>query len=116
MSKENNEIFKKGFHSILTNLKADKSIETVLKRLDYLKINRKKYNLGDSDNAIIDNILNSYHKLINNASLKIDDLILEDFEIIELEKISDLNLARYLIYRYKSKILNRHYSNLLIRF
>ncbi len=104
MSKENTEIFKKGFHSILTDVRADNSIKTVLKRLEYLKINKKKYNLGDSDNAIIGKILNSYYKLINKHPLKIDDLILEDFEIVELEKISDLNLARYLIYRYKYNI------------
>ena len=96
--------FKKGFHSIHSDVKIDDKLEYVLGRLDYIIEKREKFNLSNSENKIIDKIIESYKRLVNKDPLEIDHMILEDFEILELKKISNQNLNRYLIYRYKYNI------------
>ena len=96
--------FKKGFHSIHSDVKIDDKLEYVLGRLDYIIKKREKFNLSNSENKIIDKIIQSYEKVVNNHPLEIDHMILQDFEIFELKKISNKDLSRYLIYRYKYNI------------
>ena len=83
--------FKKGFHSIHSDVKIDDKLEYVLGRLDYIIEKREKFNLSNSENKIIDKIIESYKRLVNKDPLEIDHMILEDFEILELKKISNQN-------------------------
>ena len=93
---------KKGFSKLsiqglqLDNLK----VYELIKDID---INTLNLNLEDQKIAI--KIKQSFHKINNNQKLSEDDLVLEQFELLEFSKLEKKNYIRYLIYRYKYKIL-----------
>ena len=96
--------YPKGFHSIFTGVDPNESIDFVLEKLSYVKERIKTYNLSKKDSEVIDKLITSYNKLIKNISLEKEDMVLKEHEIVELKKISNINLARYFVYRYKYNI------------
>lgn len=96
--------YSKGFHSIFTGVDPNENIDFVLEKLSYVKERIKTYNLSKKDSEVIDKLITSYNKLIKNISLEKEDMVLKEHEIVELKKISNINLARYFVYRYKYNI------------
>ncbi len=104
MSNDSNQVtpnYIKGFHSIYTGAETDEDTAFVQEKLTHVKAHITSYNLGDKEVEIINKVSSSYDKLSQNAALEKDDLILQEYEIAELKQISDVNLARYFVYRYK---------------
>jgi uncharacterized Fe-S cluster-containing radical SAM superfamily enzyme len=61
----------------------------------------KKNNLGNIDKNIFNIVINSYVKISKNQKLDKKDFILSKQELSEFSKISDQNIIRYILYRYK---------------
>ena len=76
-------------------------INHLYERLINIKSNIAKFNLSEKNLNIMNTIFLSYEKFIANKKINKEDMILKQHENEEVKKITEKNLARYLIYRYK---------------
>jgi MoaA/NifB/PqqE/SkfB family radical SAM enzyme len=81
--------------------KNNENITYLLKKLGSLEKKINTLNLSIKEKDIIIKILNSYTKLQNGSKLKDDEMVLQNHELLEFEKLSEKNHARYLLYRYR---------------
>ena len=76
-------------------------IKHLYERLINIKSNITKFNLSEKNLNIMNAIFLSYEKFITNKKINKEDMILKQHENEEVKKITEKNLVRYLIYRYK---------------
>ena len=96
----------KGFLANNINLSAYKSedIIYVWKKINNISNNIDSYDLPNEDKKIINLFFESYKARVVEKKILKKELILKNHENIEIRKISDDNLIRYFIYRYKFNI------------
>ena len=94
---------KKGFLNENINLDnfTNKDIDYIIKKINFVKNN---INLSDDVKNIINKYLISYKNIKEGKNVKNKNIILTKHENFEIKKISDDNIARYLIYRYKFNV------------
>jgi len=101
----------KGFHKgflknnfLFSNNSINVLHKNVFDEILNLKNNLKNLNLSKKKQKIIETIYQSYKKLLKNIKLNVDDMILNQHELLEFNKLDLKNSVRYLIYRYKYNI------------
>lgn len=93
---------KKGFDNLrIRNLSLDNfQVNEKIEELDLSSLD-----LSAEDLEIAKKIKKSFEKIKQKKQLLDDDLSLQDFELFELSKMEKKDYIRYLVYRYKYKIL-----------
>ena len=97
---------KKGFSNsnFIFSDKNNENITSLFKKLAILEKKIDNLNLSIKEKEIIIKIINSYDKLQNDVILNDDEMVLKNHELLEFEKLSETNHARYLLYRYRYNI------------
>ena len=98
----------------LVNSKSGYSQESYKENFEQLKIAYNRIlkfqkselfsKLGKSETDIIDNYLKSYKKKIENIKFTKKDFFLTGQDILKISKITDEDLLRFLMYRYKYSV------------
>ena len=91
----------KGYAEIKSKLDDKFDNSKFLEKIKLVKLRGMHKNLSINDQKYFNLVEESYKNNVNKKPLNIKDFILSGHELDEVVRISDKNLPRYLVYRYK---------------
>jgi len=96
------EVKLKGFMpENLSKITSSREFTETQSRIDRLVSSDSFMKLSEKDKNYILKFQNGFHKTLKKQDLEDDEIILLGHEIVELSNIADIDVFRYLIYRYK---------------
>ena len=96
------KIKKKGFKAEnIEIVAATKEKIAIYKRILNAMNSEQYQQLTDNSKVLIEKFKSGYENAVNKTKIKHDEYILSGHELVEVESITDKELIRYLIYRYK---------------